>query len=265
MLFPRATPFSCITCVPCSLPGRTEATKACAAPGTQPKPSPAVSDPMSLQPPALVRLKSPHPSPAEEAKLFTGCSGSRLPWGCQMYLVVIGTLLPWLCGCCAWQRQGRSFRKAVYTGGGGSRKDPNFLSGGGKQSPAFPPSTSPQSQGGRPWGVHWQSSPSPIGMDRPVLLTPQWRWLRRYRVSQGVSQHAPSQAWWERRCRTPCAGCPTGESGFSMLDAKSTEQKPFSPARLHVLYLHRTAMPPELCQPPGQGDGFLSRWGWGVK
>lgn len=34
----RATSFSYITCVPCSLPSRREAMKTCAAPGTQPKP-----------------------------------------------------------------------------------------------------------------------------------------------------------------------------------------------------------------------------------
>lgn len=67
------------------------------------KPFPAVSVPGSLPPPELVRLESPPSlSSTEEAKLFIGCSGSWLPWGCQMYLAVIGILLPWLCDCCAW-------------------------------------------------------------------------------------------------------------------------------------------------------------------
>lgn len=107
----RATLFFCIACVSCSLAGRTEAVKACAAPVAWPKPFLAVSVHAFPQPPTLVGLRLPASLPStEEAKPFTGCSGIRLPWGCQMYLVVIGTLLPWLCGCCAWQRQGWSIR-----------------------------------------------------------------------------------------------------------------------------------------------------------
>lgn len=69
----RATSFSYITCVPCSLPSRREAMKTCAAPGTQPKPFPSLSVPTSLQPPALVRIKSPPALPStEEAKPITG-------------------------------------------------------------------------------------------------------------------------------------------------------------------------------------------------
>lgn len=36
MVVPRVTSFFCISSVPCSLPGRTEAMKACAAPGQRP-------------------------------------------------------------------------------------------------------------------------------------------------------------------------------------------------------------------------------------
>lgn len=70
----RATSFSYITCVPCSLPSRREAMKTCAAPGIQPKPFPSLSVPTSLQPlPALVRLKSlPAVPSTEEAKPITG-------------------------------------------------------------------------------------------------------------------------------------------------------------------------------------------------
>lgn len=65
------------------------------------KPFPAA--PRSLPPPDLEWLAFPPSlSGTEEAKLFIGCSGSWLPWGCQMYLAVIGIPLPWLCGCCAW-------------------------------------------------------------------------------------------------------------------------------------------------------------------
>lgn len=67
------------------------------------KPYPAMSVPRSLLLPDLIWRESPPSfSNIEEAKLFISCSGSWLPWGCQMYLAVIGILLPWLCGCCAW-------------------------------------------------------------------------------------------------------------------------------------------------------------------
>lgn len=151
------------------------ATKACAAPGTWPKPFPALSVPMPLQPPALVGLKPPPSLPStEEEKLFAGCSGSWLPWGCQMYLVVIGTLLPWLHGCCAWQRQGWSIRKAVYTGG--VRVTETLTLGGWGKGRVQPcPQACPHGSEAGDHGAHQQSSRSPIGMDGPMVLTPHRR------------------------------------------------------------------------------------------
>lgn len=111
---PRATSFSCVSSVPCSLPGWTEAMKACAGPGQRPSQL-CLSAACAAIYPEGARTPPFLPS-TKETKLFTGCSGSQLPWGCQMYLVVIGTLLPWLCSCCAWQRRGWSIRKVVYTG-----------------------------------------------------------------------------------------------------------------------------------------------------
>jgi len=135
----RATLFSCITSVPCSLPTKAVLPQA---------PSQSLSQ-LCLTPHLCSHLPWWGSNPrtllsSEEGKLFTDCSGSRLPWGCQMYLVVIGTLLPWLCGCCAWQRQGWSIRKSVYTGRGGSQRDLNPLSRGEGR---IQPSLQAQAQG----------------------------------------------------------------------------------------------------------------------